>query len=98
MRGSDVWTESVFSDVRCEARGPTGHPLRAIRAIVDQALEVLSPDFERLYSKIACIRRLAAPRYRLRIYRLKNGSGRFCCRPSLRFALNVSSWSNWMIT
>ena len=52
MRGSDVRTESLFSYVSCEARVPAGHPLRPIRAIVDEALEVLSPDFERLYSKI----------------------------------------------
>jgi transposase len=52
MRGSDVRTESLFSYVSCEARVPTGHPLRPIRTIVDQALEVISPDFERLYSKI----------------------------------------------
>ncbi len=31
---------------------PTDHSLRAIRAVVDEALEVLSPAFERLYSKV----------------------------------------------
>lgn len=36
----------------CEARVPHGHPLRAIRAIVDEALEVLSADFEQMYSRI----------------------------------------------
>lgn len=34
------------------ARVPADHPLRAIRAVVDEALEVLSPEFERLYSKV----------------------------------------------
>ena len=87
MRGSDVRTESLFFCVSCEARVPTGHPLRPARAIVDQTLEVLSPDFERLYSKIG-----------RRRYRLRNCSERFCCRPSIRFALSVSSWSNWIIT
>ncbi|ABC23408.1 hypothetical protein Rru_A2611 [Rhodospirillum rubrum ATCC 11170] len=29
MRGGDVRTESLFSSVSCEARGPAGHPLRA---------------------------------------------------------------------
>ena len=52
MRGSDVRTEGLFSYVSCEARVPEGHPLRPIRAIVDEALEVLSPDFSRLYSQI----------------------------------------------
>ena len=52
MRGSDMQTAGLFSYVSCEARVPTSHPLRAIRAIVDEALEVLSPDFEAMYSAI----------------------------------------------
>ncbi|MBB6125899.1 transposase [Sphingobium subterraneum] len=52
MRGSDVRTEGLFSYVSCEARVPDGHPLRPIRAIVDEALEVLSPEFSKLYSQI----------------------------------------------
>lgn len=52
MRGGDIETSGLFSYVSCEARVPVGHPLRAIRAIVDEALEVLSPDFERMYSPI----------------------------------------------
>jgi transposase len=50
MRGSDERTESLFSYVSCEARVPQDHPLRPIRAIVDEALEVLSGEFARLYS------------------------------------------------
>jgi transposase len=38
--------------VSCEARVPPGHPLRPIRALVDEALAALSPDFDRLYSRI----------------------------------------------
>ena len=52
MRGSDVRTEGLFSYVGCEARVPVAHPLRPIRAIVDKALEVLSPEFAKLYSQI----------------------------------------------
>lgn len=52
MRGSDDQTAVLFSYVSCEARVPVGHPLRSIRAIVDEALEVLSPEFEGLYSKV----------------------------------------------
>ncbi|EJC84237.1 hypothetical protein Rleg4DRAFT_6041 [Rhizobium leguminosarum bv. trifolii WSM2297] len=52
MRGSDIQTAGLFSYVSCEARVPTNHPLRAIRAIVDEALEVLSPDVEAIYSAI----------------------------------------------
>src|SRR5215204_5006870 len=51
MRGPDERSDSLFSYVSCEARVPADHPLRPVRAIVDEALEVLSPDFERLYSK-----------------------------------------------
>jgi len=52
MRGGDIKTESLFSYVSCEARVPPDHPLRPIRAIVDEALEVLSPEFAALYSPI----------------------------------------------
>ena len=52
MRGEDHESGALFSYVSCEARVPAEHPLRAIRAIVDDALEVLSPQFERLYSKL----------------------------------------------
>ncbi|MBB4287979.1 IS5 family transposase [Roseospira goensis] len=52
MRGTDDRTDGLFSYVSCEARVPSEHPLRAIRAITDEALEVLSPEFEGLYSKI----------------------------------------------
>src|ERR1700710_1020882 len=52
MRGGDDQTSGLFSYVSCEARVPADHPLRAIRAIVDEALDVLSLDFERMYSPI----------------------------------------------
>jgi len=52
MRGKDRNSGALFSYVSCEARVPADHPLRAIRAIVDEALEVLSPEFERLYSTL----------------------------------------------
>lgn len=52
MRGGDHRSEGLFSYVSCEARVPAGHPLRAIRAIVDEALEVLSADFDGMYSRI----------------------------------------------
>ena len=55
MRGEDSESGALFSYASCEARVPADHPLRAIRAIraiVDEALEVLSPQFEQLYSKM----------------------------------------------
>lgn len=52
MRGGDDRTDGLFSYVSCEAGVPATLPLRPIRALVDEALAVLSPDFEGLYSKI----------------------------------------------
>jgi transposase len=52
MRGPDERSDGLFSYVSCEARVPGEHPLRPVRAVVDEALKVLSADFERLYSKI----------------------------------------------
>lgn len=52
MRGEDSQIGSLFSYVSCEARVPADHPLRVIRAIVDEALEVLSSEFEALYSSV----------------------------------------------
>ena len=50
MRGADEQTGSLFSYVSCEARVPSDHPLRVIRAIVDEALDVLSAKFDGLYA------------------------------------------------
>jgi hypothetical protein len=52
MRGGDERKDGLFSYVSCEARVPQNHPLRPIRAIVDEALEILSPAFEQLYAPI----------------------------------------------
>ena len=52
MRGGDVRTAALFSYLSCEARVPKDHPLRPIRALVDQALAVLSPVFDQLYADI----------------------------------------------
>lgn len=51
MRGADEQTSSLFSYVSCEARVPASHPLRRIRAVVDEALDVLSPDFGGMYAQ-----------------------------------------------
>jgi hypothetical protein len=46
MRGSDDQTSSLFSYVSCSARVPADHPLRVIRAILDEALNVQSATFD----------------------------------------------------
>lgn len=52
MRGELIDSESMFSYVTPAQRVPQDHPLRPIRALVDKALEDLSPTFRRMYSKI----------------------------------------------
>jgi transposase len=51
MRGWDAKGDTLFSYVSSEERVPKDHPLRPIRRIVDEALRVLSPEFEQLYAK-----------------------------------------------
>ncbi len=80
MRGADIQTEGLFSYVSCEARVPSDHPLRVIRAIVDEALEVLSAQFDRLYAPQGARRS-----------RLRSCCAHCCCKPSSGSAPSVSS-------
>jgi transposase len=50
MRGRDDRAEGLFSYVRLEERVPPDHPLRAIKALADEALKALNARFEGLYS------------------------------------------------
>jgi hypothetical protein len=50
MRGEDEQTGALFSYLSPEALVPAEHPLRAIRPVVDAALERLSAEFAKLYS------------------------------------------------
>jgi transposase len=52
MRGEDRQSGGLFSYVDLEARVPPDHPLRPLRAIVDDALGALSGEFEALYSHL----------------------------------------------
>ena len=49
MRGSDEKSGSLFSYVDLEQRVPAKHPLRVIRAIVNEVLVSLDGEFEKLY-------------------------------------------------
>jgi transposase len=51
MRGDDQQQDGVFSYVSLEERVPEDHPLRAIRKMVDEALQEISPELDRLYAK-----------------------------------------------
>jgi transposase len=52
MRGDDDQQGSVFSYLSAEQRIPASHPLRAIRHMVEGALESLSADFDGLYARV----------------------------------------------
>ena len=52
MRGGDERSEALFSYVDLKARVGRDHPLRAIRAIVNEALATLSGDFSAMYARI----------------------------------------------
>jgi hypothetical protein len=51
MRGSDQNQDDAFSYVSLEERVPADHPLPKIRALVDQVLKEMSPQFGKLYSE-----------------------------------------------
>ena len=50
MRGGDERSGELFSYVDLEARVRRDHPLRGIRALVNEALAVLEREFAALYS------------------------------------------------
>ena len=49
MRGDDERSGHLFSYVSPEERAPRDHPLRAIRAITDEALTRLSVRLDRAF-------------------------------------------------
>lgn len=49
MRGTDEASGSLFSYVDLEERIPSHHPLRKIRAVVNDALSSLDADFDAVY-------------------------------------------------
>jgi transposase len=50
MRGTDLQQGGMFSYVSLESRVPQNHPLRGIKELLDEALEGMSRDFERVYA------------------------------------------------
>src|SRR5215831_16750510 len=51
MRGDDRQQGAMFSYISPEQRVPADHPLRPIRAMVDDVLRGLSPQFDALYAR-----------------------------------------------
>ncbi len=52
MRGDDRQPDALFSYVSPEQRVPQDHPLRAIRALVDDVLRAMSREFDGLYATV----------------------------------------------
>jgi transposase len=52
MRGDDRQPDAMFSYVSAEQRVPKEHPLRAIRALVDEVLRDMSREFNGLYARV----------------------------------------------
>ena len=52
MRGKKDSQATMLAFVNLEARVPLGHPLRTIKALADEALERLSPEFDRMYAAV----------------------------------------------
>lgn len=59
MRGEDQRQAGMFSDISSEQRVRKDHPLRAIRAMTDEALGSLPGESQRLYARVG--RRFIAP-------------------------------------
>ena len=52
MRGSGDPQEVMLAVVNLEERVPKDHPLRTIKTVADEALKRLSPEFDRMYSRV----------------------------------------------
>jgi Transposase domain (DUF772) len=52
MRGTDQQQIHVFSYISPDQRVRGDHPLRPIRAMVDEVLKQLSPQFNKMYAKV----------------------------------------------
>jgi hypothetical protein len=51
MRGADVDQGGLFSYVSIEQRVPPTHPLRRVRTLLDEALDSMSRDLDRVYAE-----------------------------------------------
>ena len=52
MRGRHEDQEVMLAYVNLEERVSKDHPLRTIKAVADEALKRLSPEFDRMYPKV----------------------------------------------
>ena len=84
MRGRHEEQEVMLAYVNLEERVPKDHPLRTIKAVADEALGRLSPEFDRMYSNVG---RASVPPERL--------LRRPCSSPSTRGAARGPSARSW---
>ena len=52
MRGRQESQVTMLAFVDLEERVPAEHPLRTIKALADEALDRLSPEFDRMYADV----------------------------------------------
>ena len=52
MRGRDDKDVGLFSYLWLEERVPSGYPLRAIRALMDEVLKAMDARFDAVYSEV----------------------------------------------
>ena len=78
MRGMDHQQSGMFSYISAERRVPKDHPLRAMRVMVDAALEELGPRFDELYAAAGGRRS-----------RRRSCCARCCCKCSTRCAASA---------
>jgi len=50
VRGEDIFQESLFTSIQLETFVPADHPLRSIRALLNEAMHRLSGLFDRIYA------------------------------------------------
>jgi hypothetical protein len=51
IRGGDIQQGGMYSYLSPEERIPAEHPLRAVRALLDEALSNISREFDHVYSE-----------------------------------------------
>ena len=51
MRGEDIHQQELFSYSSLEERVPADHPLRPVRAMVDEVLKALDGRFSAIYGQ-----------------------------------------------
>ena len=52
MRGNGEPQEVMLAVVNLDERIPKDHPLRTIKGVADEALRRLSPEFDKMYSRV----------------------------------------------